>query len=98
MKAATSASHEDVSRLIADADRPAAVPKCSARAGTKSLVDSPCRYSSGRTSVTDGERRGDRGRVGAAEGGPPPPSPAAPRGVPPWGANPPPPAPPPTPP
>src|SRR2546427_10078809 len=67
MKAATSASQEDVSRLIADADRPAAVPKCSARAGTKSLVDSPCRYSSGRTSVTAGERRAYGGRVGLAK-------------------------------
>src|SRR5437899_11299158 len=67
MQAATSGSQEDVSRLIADADRPEAVPKCSARAGTKSLVDSPCRYSSGRTSVTDGERRAYGGRIELAK-------------------------------
>src|SRR2546430_17270712 len=97
MKAATSASHEDVSRLITDADRPAAVPKCSARAGTKSLVDSPCRYSSGRTSVTAGERRGDGGRVERAERGRPPPSPPPRRAVPPRARTQPPPAPPPNP-
>src|SRR2546428_14193566 len=79
MKAATSASQEDVSRLIADADRPAAVPKCSARAGTKSLVDSPCRDSSGRTSVTDGERRAYGGRDERAERRPPPLSSPRPR-------------------
>ena len=57
MNAATSASHEAVSRQIAEADSPASEPKYSARAGTKSLVDNPCRYSKGRTSVTLGERR-----------------------------------------
>ena len=57
MKAWASATQEVVSRLTAEAESPASVPKYSARAGTKSLVDSPCRYSSGRTSVTPGERR-----------------------------------------
>jgi hypothetical protein len=57
MNAATSASHDVVSRQIAEADSPASEPKYSARAGTKSLVESPCRYSKRRSSVTLGERR-----------------------------------------
>src|SRR6266571_2571161 len=62
-KAANSASQEAVSREITEADRPASVPKNSARAGAKSLVDSPCRYSSGSSSVTFGERRAYGGRI-----------------------------------
>jgi hypothetical protein len=42
------------SRPTAAADNPAAEPKNPSRAGTKSPVDSPCRYSSGNTSATLG--------------------------------------------
>src|SRR6266540_2076443 len=63
MKASRSADQLAVSRVMAAADRPEEVPKNSARAGTKSLVDRPCRYSSGRTSPTFGERRAYGGRM-----------------------------------
>src|SRR6266511_5686288 len=63
MKASRSADQLAVSRVMAAADRPEEVPKNSARAGTKSLVDRPCRYSSGRTSPTFGERRAYGGRI-----------------------------------
>jgi hypothetical protein len=52
-----------VSRVITDADSPALDPKNSSNAGTKSPLDSPCRYSSGSTSVTFGERRHHGGRI-----------------------------------
>jgi hypothetical protein len=38
-----------VSRVITEADRPAAEPNSSSNAGTKSLELSPCGYSSGST-------------------------------------------------
>src|SRR3990170_5913368 len=63
MKASRSADQEVVSRVMAEADSPEEVPKNSARAGTKSLVESPCRYSSGRTSATFGERLAYGGRI-----------------------------------
>ena len=52
-----------VSRLIADADSPAAEPKNSSNAATKSPVDNPCRYSSGNTSLTFGLLRHHGGRI-----------------------------------
>src|SRR5439155_22769178 len=57
------ASQLAASRVIAAADSPAPDPKYSSRAGTKSEVDSPCRYSRGRTSATFGERRTYGGRI-----------------------------------
>src|SRR5713226_98786 len=63
MKASRSADQLTVRRVMAAADSPAEVPKNSARAGTKSFVDSPCRYSRGRTSATFGERREYGGRI-----------------------------------
>src|SRR3972149_7777248 len=63
MKASRSADQEVVSGVMAEADSPEEVPKNSARAGTKSLVDRPCRYSSGRTSATFGERLAYGGRI-----------------------------------
>ena len=45
------------------ADSPAAEPKNAANAGTKSPVDSPCRYSSGSTSATLGLLRHQGGKI-----------------------------------
>jgi hypothetical protein len=56
-----SACHWVVSLVMTEADRPAAAPKNASRAGTKSRLDSPCRYSSGSTSATLGLRRHQRG-------------------------------------
>lgn len=63
MKVSRSADHDVVRRVMAAADSPAEVPKNSASAGTKSFVDRPCRYSSGRTSATFGERLAYGGRI-----------------------------------
>jgi hypothetical protein len=52
-----------VNRVITDADRPAAEPKNSSNAGTKSPDDSPCRYSSGSTSATFGLFRHHGGKI-----------------------------------
>lgn len=52
MNASRSADQLSVSLVIAAADSPAEVPKNPARAGTRSLEDSPCRYRSGGTSAT----------------------------------------------
>ena len=46
-----------VRRCTVDADSPAPEPKNSPRAGAKSPVDRPRRYSTGRTSVTLGDLR-----------------------------------------
>src|SRR5690606_6793536 len=54
MNALRSACHCLVSRVMTAELSPAAEPKNSSRAGTKSPVDMPCRYSSGSTSVTFG--------------------------------------------
>ena len=48
MKARWSSCQAAVSRVIAEADNPAAEPKKPSSAGTKSPVESPCRYSSGK--------------------------------------------------
>jgi hypothetical protein len=49
--------------VITAADNPAAEPKNAASAGTKSPVDSPCRYNSGSTSATFGLRRHHGGKI-----------------------------------
>ena len=49
--------------MITGADSPALEPKNAARAGAKSPVDSPCRYSSGSTSVTFGLLRHHGGKT-----------------------------------
>src|SRR4029453_1737063 len=51
------------SRPTAAADSPAAEPKNASSAGTKSPVDSPCRYSSGSTSATLGLLRHQGGKI-----------------------------------
>ena len=48
---------------MVEALSPASLPKNSVRAGSKSLVEMPRRYSTGRTSVTLGERRAQGGRM-----------------------------------
>jgi hypothetical protein len=52
-----------VSRVITEADSPAAEPSNSVKAGTKSLELSPCRYNSGSTWATFGLRLTQRGRI-----------------------------------
>jgi len=52
-----------VSRVIVDADNPAPEPRNCSRAGPKSLVDRPCRYSSGNTSDTWVDLRAQAGRI-----------------------------------
>jgi hypothetical protein len=49
--------------VIAEADNPAPLPKNCTSAGPKSLVDSPCRYSSGSTSATLGDLRDQTGKI-----------------------------------
>jgi hypothetical protein len=48
---------------MTEADSPAAEPNSSVNAGTKSELDSPCRYSRGSTAATFGERRHHRGKI-----------------------------------
>ena len=48
---------------MTEADSPAAAPKNRSKAATKSMLDSPCKYSSGSTSATFGERRHHLGRI-----------------------------------
>src|SRR5882672_3987918 len=55
--------HCTLSRVIVVADRPESVPKKASNAGTKSLLDKPCRYSSGITSLTFGDLRHHAGRT-----------------------------------
>ena len=52
-----------MSRVITGADSPAADPRNCPSAGTKSLDDRPCRYSSGSTSVTFGVLRAHGGKI-----------------------------------
>ena len=53
-----------VSRVIAEADRPAPEPRNCSSAGTKSLdLKGPCRYSSGSTSVIFGLLRHHGGKI-----------------------------------
>jgi hypothetical protein len=61
--ASASSRHCAVSRVIVDADKPAAEPRNRSNAGTKSPLDSPCRYSSGNTSATRGDFRAHAGRI-----------------------------------
>jgi hypothetical protein len=49
--------------VITGADSPAAEPRNWPRAGTKSPLDSPCRYSSGSTSVIFGVFRAHGGKI-----------------------------------
>jgi hypothetical protein len=63
MNASRSACHWTVRRVTTEADRPAAEPKNASSAGTKSLEDRPCRYSSGSTSLTLGLLRHQGGRI-----------------------------------
>ena len=61
-----SAFQVSVSLVITGADRPAELPRNWPSAGTKSPVDSPCRYSSGNTSVIFGVLRHQGGRIAEA--------------------------------
>jgi hypothetical protein len=49
--------------MIVAADSPESVPRKPSNAGTKSLLDKPCRYSSGNTSVIFGDLRHHAGRI-----------------------------------
>ncbi len=62
--ARASSCHWLVSRVIVVAESPAPEPRnCSRAGGVKSLVDSPCRYSSGSTSLICGDLRAQAGRI-----------------------------------
>jgi hypothetical protein len=63
MNAAASAVHVSVSFVTVDDDSPALLPRNWPSAGTKSPDDSPCRYSSGSTSLTWGVLRAHGGRI-----------------------------------
>ena len=63
LNASASSCHWAVSRVIVAADRPAADPRNCSNAGPKSLLDRPCRYSSGSTSATCGDLRAHAGRI-----------------------------------
>src|ERR1035441_8912045 len=63
MNAAASAVHVSVSLVTVDDDSPALLPRNWPSAGTKSPDDSPCRYSSGSTSLTWGVLRAHGGRI-----------------------------------
>ena len=52
-----------VSRVIEAGVKPAPLPRNCSSAGPKSLVDSPCRYSSGSTSETRVDLRAHAGRI-----------------------------------
>ncbi|BCJ84589.1 hypothetical protein MTY81_59620 [Mycolicibacterium sp. TY81] len=49
--------------MIVVADKPAPEPRNCSNAGPKSLVDKPCRYSNGNTSVICGDLRTHAGRI-----------------------------------
>ena len=55
-----------MSRVITAADSPAEEPRNCPSAGTKSPLDSPCRYSSGSTSVIFGVFRHHGGKIAEA--------------------------------
>jgi len=57
LNAFASSCHCVVSRVMLAADRPAPEPRNCSNAGAKSSEDSPCRYSSGSTSVILGDLR-----------------------------------------
>ena len=56
-----------MSLVIVDDDRPLALPRNCPSAGTKSPLDSPCRYSSGSTSPIFGVLRAHGGRIAERE-------------------------------
>jgi hypothetical protein len=66
LNAAASSCHWLVSRVTVAADRPALEPRNCSNAGAKSLLDSPCRYSSGNTSATFGDLRAQAGKIAEA--------------------------------
>jgi hypothetical protein len=55
MNASRSACLLSVRRVIVEAESPEELPKNSSKAGTKSPLERPCRYKSGRTSETFGD-------------------------------------------
>ncbi len=63
MNAAASAFQVPVSFVTVEDDSPVPVPRNWLSAGTKSPEDSPCRYSSGSTSVTCGVLRAHGGKT-----------------------------------
>ena len=63
MNAAASAFHVWVSFVITGDDKPALEPRNWPSAGTKSPEDSPCRYSSGNTSLICGVLRAHGGKI-----------------------------------
>src|SRR6516164_6879254 len=63
MNAAASAVHVSASLVTVDDDSPACEPGNWPSAGTKSPLDSPCRYSSGSTSVIFGVFRAHGGKI-----------------------------------
>lgn len=65
-KASASCCHWRVSRVIEAADNPAPVPRNCSKAGLKSFVDSPCRYSSGNTADMSADLRAHRGKIAEA--------------------------------
>lgn len=58
--------HWAVSRVTVAGDRPAVEPRNCSNAGTKSPLDSPCKYSSGSTSATPGDFFAHAGRIADA--------------------------------
>ena len=63
-----SSFHCVVSQVIVVADKPAPEPRNCSNAGPKSLVDKPCRYSNGNTSVICGDLRTHAGRIAEERG------------------------------
>ena len=63
LNARASSCHCVVSRVIVAADSPASEPRNCSNAGPKSLLDRPCRYSSGNTSATRGDFRDHAGKI-----------------------------------
>jgi hypothetical protein len=58
-----SSFHVSVSLVIIDPDSPTELPRNCPSAGTKSPLDSPCRYTNGRTSAIFGVLRHHGGRI-----------------------------------
>ncbi|ASL07634.1 hypothetical protein MYCOZU1_00965 [Mycobacterium intracellulare subsp. chimaera] len=63
-KALASSCRCAVSRVISVAESAAPVPRKCSGAGPKSPLDSPCRHSSGNTSVICGDLRAHAGKIG----------------------------------
>jgi hypothetical protein len=66
LNAVASVCQSAVSRVTVAADSPCAEPKNCSNAAPKSLLDKPCRYSSGSTSATRGDFRAHAGRIAEA--------------------------------